>query len=100
MKHKLVSIILVLAMMMSTTCMASASTDYDLAKDYMNKHCKGGHITTLNTTAKGGFKGKVKGGGTVRYPKKVKKGKKVKVYLVFKKGESECDAMVCLGRVK
>ena len=74
MKNKLMAIILVLVMMMSTTCAVSASTsDYDLAKAWMNKHAKGGHITTLNTTSKGGYKGKVNGGGNVKYPKKVKK---------------------------
>lgn len=99
MKHKLISLVLVLVMMVSTTCAASAASDYDLAKDWMNKHAKGGHIEKVNTTAKGGYKGKVNGTKyTVRYPKKVKKGKKVTVYMVEKKGDVK--AMICLGKVK
>lgn len=61
------------------------------------EHCKGGHIETVNTTAQGGYKGKA-GKYTVKYPKKVKKGKKVKVYMVVKGGDVK--AMICLGKVK
>ena len=100
MRKLLIAIIITLAMV--TPSFADSQSDYDLAKAWMNKHAKGGHITCLNTTAKGGYWGKVKGKnrGVVRYTKKVKKGKKVKVYLVFKKGEDECSAFVCLGKVK
>lgn len=94
-------IALVVAVMVAVTCSPAfgATSDYDLAKAWMNKHCKGGHIEKVNTTAKGGYKGKVNGTKyTVRYPKKVKKGKKVRVYMVVKHGDVE--AMVCLGKVK
>ena len=99
MKRRMVTLVLVLAMMLSTTCAASAASDYDLAKSWANKHCKGATIEKVVTVSQGGTKGKVKGGKwTVKYPKKVQKGKKVTVYMVEKKGDVK--AMVCLGKVK
>ena len=89
--------IVVIMMMTSTVC--AGTSDKDLAKQWMNKHCKGAHIETVITVSKGGYKGKVKGTKwTVKYPKKVKKGKKVTVYMVVK--NDEVEAMVCLGKVK
>ena len=77
----------------------AGSSDYELAKQWTNKHCKGATIEKVNTTAKGGYKGKVNGTKyTVKYPKKVQKGKKVTVYMIEKKGDVR--AMVCMGKVK
>lgn len=94
---KIITAAVITMMLAASTCTASAGTDYDLAKDWKAKHCKSGHIEKVNTTAQGGYKGKA-GKYTVKYPKKVKKGKKVKVYMVVKNGEVE--AMICLGKVK
>ena len=102
MKKAIATVLVAVVMILAPAGVHAGTSDYDLAKAWMQAHAKGGHIETLNTTAKGGYKGKVsgKGRGIVRYPKKVKKGRRVKVYLVFKKGENECSAMICLGKVK
>lgn len=97
MKQIIITAAIIIAMTIATTGTASAASDYDLAKDWKAKHCKGGHIEKVTTTAQGGYKGKA-GKWTVKYPKKVKKGKKVKVYMVVKNGEVE--AMICLGIIK
>ena len=94
---KIITAAIITTMLAASTCTASAASDYDLAKDWKAKHCKGGHIEKVTTTAQGGYKGKA-GKWTVRYPKKVKKGKKVKVYMVVKNGDVK--AMICLGKVK
>ena len=96
MKKRIITIVLA-AMIAAAPVTASAASDYDLAKDWQTKHCKGGHIEKVNTTAQGGYKGKA-GRWSVKYPKKVKKGKKVKVYMIVKGGDVK--AMVCLGKVK
>lgn len=97
MRRLLIALVITLAMI--TPSYASGQSDYDLAKAWANKHCKGATIEKVNTTAKGGYKGTVAGTKyTVKYPKKVKKGTKVKVYFVEKKGDIK--AMVCLGKVK
>lgn len=97
MKKIIITAAIIIAMTIATTGTASAASDYDLAKDWKAKHCESGHIEKVNTTAQGGYKGKA-GKWTVRYPKKVKKGKKVKVYMVVKGGDVK--AMICLGKVK
>lgn len=84
-------------MVIGSPITAHAASDYDLAKTWADKHCKGATIQKVNTISQGGYKGK-SGKYTVRYPKKVAKGKKVKVYMVVKKGDVK--AMVCLGSVK
>ena len=97
MRRLIIALAIILTMV--TPSFASSQSDYDLAKAWANKHCKGATIEKVNTTAKGGYKGKVNGTKyTVKYPKKVKKGTKVKVYFVEKKGDIK--AMVCLGKVK
>ena len=93
---KLIAIMMV-CMVMGSPITAHAASDYDLAKTWADKHCKGATIQKVNTISQGGHKGKA-GKYTVRYPKKVKKGKKVKVYMVVKKGDVK--AMVCCGKVK
>lgn len=96
--------IIIITIIMSFTCLvvpanASSKSDYQLAKEWKAKHCPKAHIEKVITISKGGYKGKVKGTKwTVKYPKKVKKGKKVIVYMVEKK--KDVVAMVCLGIVK
>jgi hypothetical protein len=62
------------------------------------------YIETLKTKSKGGYKGyTIKGGYSVKYPKKVKKGKKVTMYLIYSpytNSYDAIDAVVCLGKVK
>ena len=76
-----------------------ATSDKQLATEWANAHGGGYTIECVNTVSKGGKVGKVKGTRyTVKYPRKVKKGKKVKVYMVEKNGD--VCAMVCMGKVK
>lgn len=96
---KRVTTIVMIIMVMITSSVNAATSDYDLAKEWMKKHCKGAHIVKVVTVSKGGTKGQVKESKwTVKYPKKVKKGKKVTVYMVEK--NNDVKAMVCLGKVK
>lgn len=78
---------------------AGTKSDYQIAKDWATSHGGGYYIEKVITVSKGGYKGQVKGTKwTVKYPKKVKKGKKVSVYMIEKSGDVK--AMVCLGKVK
>ena len=97
MKRIIISVIIAL---MLTTCTTYAkSNDYDIAKQWVKNHDGKYTITKVVTISKGGTKGRVKGTNwVVKYPKKVKKGKKVTVYMVEKNGD--VCAMVCLGKVK
>ena len=97
MKRIIISVIIAL---MLTTCTTYAkSNDYDIAKQWVKNHDGKYTITKVVTISKGGTKGRVKGTKyIVRYPKKVKKGKKVTCYMVEKNGD--VCAMVCLGKVK
>ena len=95
------AIIVMILVVIFGTCDFShgAISDYQLAKNWANKHGGGYTIEKVITTAQGGYKGKVKGTKwTVKYPKKVSKGKTVKVYMIEKKGDVK--AMACLGVVK
>lgn len=95
------AIIVLILVVIFGTCDFShgATSDYQLAKNWANKHGGGYTIEKVITTAQGGYKGKVKGTRyTVRYPKKVAKGKTVKVYMIEKK--DDVKAMACLGVVK
>ena len=100
MKKMIISLIVIVTMALaSVPAYASAQSDYELAKSWANSHCNGATIEKVTTISKGGYKGKVKGTKwTVKYPKKVKKGKKVTVYMVEK--GNDVVAMVCLGKVK
>lgn len=100
MKKILVVIVMVVIAVVFTTGTASAKTnDYQLAKNWTKNHGGDYTIEKVITVAKGGYKGKVKGTKwTVKYPKKVKKGKKVTVYMIEKNGD--VCAMVCCGKVK
>ena len=97
MKRIIISVIIAL---MLTTCTTYAkSNDYDIAKQWVKNHDGKYTITKVVTISKGGKKGKVKGTNwTVKYPKKVKKGKKVTCYMIEKNGD--VCAMVACGKVK
>lgn len=91
--------IIILALMFSSVASYGGTSDYQLAKNWANNHGGGYTIEKVITIAKGGTKGKVKGTNwVVKYPKKVKKGKKVTVYMIEKNGD--ICAMVALGKVK
>ena len=100
MKRRLATMIIAVMVALSGVSIASAGTsDKQLAENWANSHGGGYTITKVVTVSKGGTKGKVKGTKwIVRYPKKVKKGKKVTCYMVEKNGD--VYAMVCLGKVK
>ena len=98
---KRIFIICIIALVLAFSSVASygATSDKQLAQNWVNSHGGGYTIEKVITVSKGGTKGKVKGTKwVVKYPKKVKKGKKVTVYMVEKNGD--VCAMVCLGKVK
>ena len=99
MKKVFLICIITLALAFSSVASYGATSDKQLAQNWVNNHGGGYTITKVVTISKGGTKGKVKGTRwTVRYPKKVKKGKRVVCYMIEKKGDVK--AMVCLGKVK
>ena len=99
MKKVFIICIIALTLMFSSVTSYGATSDKQLAQNWANNHGGGYTITKVVTISKGGTKGKVKGTKyIVRYPKKVKKGKKVICYMIEKKGD--VCAMVCLGKVK
>lgn len=99
MKKVFLICIITLALVFSTVTSYGATSDKQLAQNWVNNHGGGYTITKVITISKGGTKGKVKGTRwVVRYPKKVKKGKKVTCYMIEKNGD--VCAMVCLGKVK
>ena len=99
MKHAVIAVIVLVVMALSGATASAGTSDYQLAKNWANKHGGGYTIEKVVTVAQGGYKGKVKGAKwTVKYPKKVTKGKTVNVYMVEKSGDVK--AMVCLGKVK
>lgn len=98
---KVIIILIVIAMFMASTSitLAKSKSDYDIAKEWAKNHGGKYTITKVVTISKGGTKGKVKGTKyVVKYPKKVKKGKRVVCYMIEKKGD--VCAMVCCGKVK
>ena len=83
----------------STKATTKAKSNKALAKEWAKAHGGGFKIKKLVTISKGGKKGKVKGTSyIVKYPKKVKKGKRVTCYMIEKNGE--VYAMVACGKVK
>ena len=100
MRKMLVSLIVILTMALaSAPTYASAQSDYELALSWASAHGDGYTIEKVVTKAKGGTKGQVKGTKwIVKYPKKVKKGKTVTVYMV--ESGDDVVAMVCFGKVK
>ena len=98
-KVLVVMMMVVIAMVFSTGAASAKTSDKQLAQNWVNNHGGGYTIEKVITVSKGGTKGKVKGTKwMVKYPKKVKKGKKVTVYMVEKNGD--VCAMICLGVVK
>ena len=53
------------------------------------------YIEKIKTTSKGGYWGKTKDGYSIKYNKKVKKGKKITVYLVYNPSNNYCDDVIC-----
>lgn len=98
-KRFVVMLIITITLVFTTTTTCATTSDYQLAKNWANKHGGGYTIEKVITVAQGGYKGKVKGTKwTVKYPKKVKKGKRVTVYMIEKNGD--VYAMVCCGKIK
>lgn len=91
----------------------TTKTNLTLAKEYCKKYCNGYtvkvvacvpknrndntqvYIEKVSTVAKGGYYGKTKKGYTIRYNKKVKKGVKVVVYLVYNPSNNITDDIIC-----
>lgn len=99
MKKVFVICIIALVLIFSSVTSYGATSDKQLAQNWVNNHGGGYTIEKVITISKGGKIGKVKGTSyVVKYPKKVKKGKKVTVYMIEKDGD--VYAMVALGKVK
>lgn len=99
MKKIFVICIITLTLIFSSVASYGATSDYQKAVNWVNSHGGGYTITKVITISKGGKKGKVKGTSyVVKYPKKVKKGKRVTCYMIEKNGE--VYAMVACGKVK
>ena len=119
----IIAVIIVMILAFGNMSMAKASTKSDLkiAKSWAKSHYsepikvvndfkvpnkrKGTvYIEKLHTVSDGGRNGHTtKGNYYVRYPKKVKKGKKVTMYCVWNPKNNICDdvvAVICLGKVK
>ena len=99
MKKAIMICIITLVLTLSSVTSYGATSDKQLAQNWINNHGGGYTITKVVTISKGGKKGKVKGTSyIVKYPKKVKKGKRVVCYMIEKNGDVK--AMVCCGKVK
>lgn len=119
----IIAIIIVAVFAFGNMSMAKASTksDLSLAKGWAKSHYsesikvvkenkvpknrKGTtYIEVVKTKSNGGYKGyTINGHYLVKYPKKIKKNKKVTIYLIWNPKNNSCDdvvAMVCLGKVK
>lgn len=91
--------IIALVLIFSSVTSYGATSDKQLAENWVNNHGGGYTIIKIITISKGGKKGKVKGTSyIVKYPKKVKKGKRVTCYMIEKNGD--VCAMVACGKVK
>lgn len=99
MKKALIICIMTLVLMFSSITSYGATSDKQLAENWVNNHGGGYTIEKVITISKGGKIGKVKGTNyVIKYPKKVKKGKKVTCYMIEKNGD--VCAMVACGKVK
>jgi hypothetical protein len=119
----IIAIIIVMIFAFGNMSMAKASTksDLSLAKNWAKsqysepiKVVSQGKVPTnrqgtvyiekVKTKSDGGRDGHTtKGNYYVKYPKKVKKGKKVTMYFIYNPYTNYCDdivAVVCLGKVK
>ena len=120
-KVLVVMMMVVIAMVFSTGAASAKTSDLQLAKNWAKAHYsepikvvnefkvpskrKGTtYIEKVRTVSDGGTKGHtVKGKYIVKYPKKVKKGKKVTMYFIWNPKNNACDdvvAVVCLGMIK
>lgn len=99
MKKVIITCIIVVMLLLATNTTYATTSDYKLAQQWINNHKGQYTIEKVITISKGGTKGNVKGTKyIVKYPKKVKKGKKVTCYMIEKNGD--VCAMVCCGKVK
>ena len=91
----------------------TTKTNLTLAKEYCAKYCNGYtikvvaqvpknrndnthvYIEKVLTISNGGYYGKTKKGYTIKYNKKVKKGVKVTVYLVYNPSNNITDDVIC-----
>ena len=98
MKRRFFTIALALIIALSGISTTYAGTsDKELAQQIANEN--GATVEKVITISQGGKAGKVKGTNyRVKYPKKVKKGKKITCYMVVK--NEDIIAMVCLHKVK
>lgn len=58
------------------------------------------YIERIPTTSQGGYKGKTKDGFSVKYARKVRKGKKEICYAVYNPNNNYCDDVVCFVSCK
>lgn len=112
--------IIVITMAFTTGAASAKASDKQIAKNWSKAHYsepvkvvnefkvptkrKGTtYIEKVRTVSDGGKKGHtVKGKYVVKYPEKVKKGKKVTMYFIWNPKNNACDdvvAVVCLGKV-
>ena len=91
----------------------TTKTNLTLAKEYCKKYCNGYkikvvmcvptnrndgehvYIEKVSTVANGGYWGNTKKGYSIKYNKKVKKGTKVIVYLVYNPSNNASDDIIC-----
>lgn len=115
------AIVAIMALTATTGAASAKTSDLAKAKAWSKAHYKGKivkvvdfgklpkdrkgivYIVKVKTVSKGGHNGKVKGTRyVVGYPKKVKKGKKVNVYLVYNPYTNNCDdvvAFIACGKI-
>lgn len=105
---------LILIAIMASTCLAYGSTDKQLVRKYVKKHYKGYRIeyttdpcpkhkskdtvtvSVEKSFSDGGYYGTTLDGYSIAYNKKVKKGKKVKSYMIWNPKTSYCDDVVAV----
>ena len=91
----------------------TTKTNLTLAKEYCQKYCNGYkikvvtcaptnrndgehvYIEKVSTVAKGSYWGSTKKGYSIKYNKKVKKGTKVIIYLVYNPSNNFTDDIIC-----
>lgn len=99
MKKRFIIACIIVITMLIPSISYGATDDYTLAMEYVANHDGCYKVTRLTTVSQGGYKGRVKGQKwRVKYPKKVKKGKKVTCYIIEQ--NHDIKAMVCCGVIK
>ena len=107
-------IALILVALLLATSLSYGSTDKQLVRKYVKKHYKGYRIEyTTNpcpnhkskevvtvsvekSISDGGYYGTTLDGYSIAYNKKVKKGKKVKSYMIWNPHNNTCDDVVAV----